>query len=117
MVVNVVPFLVTFSRKIRLFTVEFLPGRTAEQLSSHLTMVVKLYARGDFSIRNNLMNQEFDKVVENMPKIKVNIAAAQEQVGEIEHEFLFIKESCRGTWAIMLLKYIPERFVIHLVYF
>ena len=27
------------------------------------------------------MDQEFDKVVENMPEIKVNTAAAQERVG------------------------------------
>ena len=52
MFVNEVPFLVTLSQKIQLFTVEFIPSRTDAQLSIHLTKLVKLYARGGFSIRN-----------------------------------------------------------------
>ena len=48
MFVNGVPFLVTLSQKIRLFTVDFLPIRNAAQLISHLTKLVKLYARGGF---------------------------------------------------------------------
>ena len=51
MFVNGVPFLVTLSRKNRLFTVEFRQSRTDAQLSSHLTKLVKLYVRGGFSIR------------------------------------------------------------------
>ena len=57
MFVNGVPFLVTFSRKIRLFTVELFPRRTAAQLSSYLTKVVKLYVRGGFYIRTILMDK------------------------------------------------------------
>ena len=66
MFVNGVPFLVTFSQNIRLFTVELLLSRTDAQHSSHLMKVFKLYARGGFSIRDILMDQEFDKVVEKM---------------------------------------------------
>ena len=57
MFVNGVPFLVTFSRKIQLFTFQFFPSRTSVQLSIHLTKVVKLYARSSFSIRTILMDQ------------------------------------------------------------
>ena len=67
MFVNGVPFLLTLSRKIRLFTSEYLPSQTAAQLSSSLDKVVKLYARGGFSIRVILMDMEFDKVVEKCP--------------------------------------------------
>ena len=56
MFVNGIPFLATLSRKIRLFTVKLIPSRTAAQLSSHLMKVVRLYARGSFSIRNILMD-------------------------------------------------------------
>ena len=63
------------------------------------------------------MDQEFDKVVENMPEIKVNTAAAQERVGEIKRGIRFIKERCHSTQAIMPFKQIPKLFVIHLVYF
>ena len=37
MFVNEVPFLVTLSQNIRLFTIEFLPSRTSVQLISYLT--------------------------------------------------------------------------------
>ena len=46
-----------FSQKIQTFTVEFLPVYTDAQISSHLTKVVKLYAKGGFSIRTILMDQ------------------------------------------------------------
>ena len=54
--VNGSPFLVTLSQKIQLFIVELLMRSAAAQLSIHLTRVVKIYARGGFSIRNILMN-------------------------------------------------------------
>ena len=50
MFVNGLPFLTTLSRDIRLRTVEFLPSRTAKQLGSSLIKVVKMYARGGFTI-------------------------------------------------------------------
>ena len=51
MFVNSIPFLVTFSRKIILITVEHVPTRTVGQLSKYLINIVKLYARGGFVIR------------------------------------------------------------------
>ena len=57
MFLNGFPFFVTLSQNIRIFTVEFLLIHTAAQLSSYLTKVVKLYARGSFYIRTILMHQ------------------------------------------------------------
>ena len=57
MFVNGVPFIMTFSRNIQLFTVELIPIRTAAQIISHLMKVVKLYSKGGFSIRTILMDQ------------------------------------------------------------
>ena len=70
MFVNGVPFLVTLSCKIRLFTVEFLPSCTAAKLTDYLVKVSKskLYARGGFTVRTILMDQEFDKVKDKMRK-------------------------------------------------
>ena len=76
MFVNRVSFLVTLSRKISLFSVEFFLSLTDVQLISYLTKVVKLYARGRFYIRTIVMDQEFDKVVENMPAVNINTVAA-----------------------------------------
>ena len=117
MFVNGEPFLVTLSQKIQLFTVELFPSLTAVQLISHLTKVLKLYERGGFSIRNIFMDQEFDKVMENIPEIEVIIASAQEYVGEIEREIRFIKDRCRGTRAIIPFKQLPNYFVVNMVYF
>ena len=57
MFVNGVPFLVTLSRKIRLFTVEFLPSRTAAKLTDYLVKVSKLYARGGFTVQTILFTK------------------------------------------------------------
>ena len=51
MFVNSIPFLVIFSIKIRLVTVDHVPNRTAVQLAKSLMNIVKLYARGGFVIR------------------------------------------------------------------
>ena len=57
MFVNVVAFLTTLSRKIRLVTAEHIPSRTAKQLGSLFKKIVKLYARGGFMFRVILMDQ------------------------------------------------------------
>ena len=62
MFVNCIPFLVTRSRDIRLNTIEFLPSRTARQLSSSLTKIVQINARGGFIVRLVMMDMEFEKI-------------------------------------------------------
>ena len=42
------PFFVTYSRKIKFATVEFLPRRTTRQLANSLKKVLHLYAHGVF---------------------------------------------------------------------
>ena len=61
MFVNSIPFLVTFSKKITLITVDNVPNRTAVQLDKSLMKTVKLYSRGGFVIRLVLMDMEFQK--------------------------------------------------------
>ena len=63
------------------------------------------------------MDQEFEKIKDRIPTLEVNTMAVREHVGEIERSIRLVKERCRGTWAIMSFKQIPESFVIHLVYF
>ena len=59
MFVSGIPFLVTFSRKIRMITAKYIPSRTAQQLANSLTKVVNTYARGGFVIYLALMDIEF----------------------------------------------------------
>ena len=42
----------------------------AKHLGSSITKVVNLYARGGFVIIIVLMDQEFDKIVNEVPKLK-----------------------------------------------
>ena len=91
MFVNGVPFLVTLSRKIRLFTVEFLPSRTAAKLSEYLVKVSKLYAHGGFTVCTILMDQEFEKVKDRIPSLEVNTTVPREHAGKIEHGIRLVK--------------------------
>ena len=56
MSVNIIPFLMDFSRNIRLITVEHLPTRTAVHLDKSLMNIFKLYTRGSFVIFLVLMD-------------------------------------------------------------
>ena len=62
MFVSGVPFLVTFSRKIKFRTAECVPKRTAKLLAKSLTKALMLYARGGFIVNLALMDKEFDAV-------------------------------------------------------
>ena len=82
--VSGVSFFVTYSKKIKFLTVEYLPQRTAKQLANALRKVIFLYARGGFFVRHAMMDMEFEKVKDLVPLVKVNTAAAREHVGLIE---------------------------------
>ena len=62
MFVSGVPFFVTYLRKIKLLTVEYLPRRTAKQLANTLRKVIFLHARGGFVVRHAMMDMEIEKV-------------------------------------------------------
>ena len=59
MFVKSIPFLVTFTRKIILITVDHVPTRTAVHLDKSLMNILKIYARDSFVIRLVLMDMEF----------------------------------------------------------
>ena len=117
MFVNGNAFLVTRSRRIRLLTAEYIPARTAGQLSSSVKKIVNLYARAGFTVDVVLMDQEFDKIVDEILLAEVNTTAAREHVAEIERAIRVIKERCRGILSTLPFKYLPRRVLIHLVYF
>ena len=87
-----VPFFVTYSRKIKFTTGEFLPRRTARQLANSLKKVLYLYARGGFIVRLCLMDREFEPVKDLVPLVEINTTAAREHVGLIERRIRVVKE-------------------------
>ena len=91
------PFLVTFSRNIKIITAEFIPNRTAGQLAKSLMKVVYAYARGRFVVNLALMDVEFEKIKDELPLVEVNTTAAREHVPDIEPRIKTIKERVRSA--------------------
>ena len=116
MFVSGIPFLVTFSRKIKIITAKYVPSRTAQYLANSLTKIVNTYARGVFVIDLALKDMEFEKVREKLAIIEVNTTAAREYVPEIEHQICLIKERVRCTTSDFPFYPIPRLVIIHIVY-
>ena len=108
MFVNGNKFLVTRSRRIRLLTAEYIPTRTAAQLSSSIEKIVNLYARAGFTVNVVLMDQEFDKFVDEILLAEVNTTAVREHVAEIERAIRVIKERSRGILSTLPFKCLPS---------
>eukprot|EP00956_Cyclotella_meneghiniana_P039180 scaffold167175_cov42-Cyclotella_meneghiniana.AAC.1 len=95
MFVNGLPFFVTVSRGIKLYTAEFTPSRTVEMLTSKLMKVVRIYRRGGFLVRTALMDMEFKPLAEHSDEVNINTTSAREHVGDIERGIRFIEERAR----------------------
>jgi hypothetical protein len=118
MFVNGLPFFVTVSRGIKLYTAEFTPSRTVEMLTSKLMKVVRIYRRGGFLVRTALMDMEFKPLADLCEEVDVNTTSAREHVGDIERGVRFIKDRSRSTVSELPYKHcMPDVFIIHLVYF
>ena len=63
------------------------------------------------------MDQEFDKLVDELPIVEVNKPAAREHVGEIEHGIRTMKDRSRGTISPLPYAVLSQQVVINLVYF
>ncbi len=117
MFVNDVPFLVSSSRNINLITIEHAPQRTASKLGSLLQHVLtRVYAHVDFQVQTILMDNEFKKVCDHVPHATLNIPAASEHIGEIEHKIRSIKERSRGIICTLPYACIPHQMLIHLLH-
>ena len=91
MFVNSIIFLVTFFKKIILFTVEHVPTNTIVHLDKYFINIVKLYAGGGFVIRLIIMDMEFVKIEDKVGLVEVNTTAAGEYVRKIESQIRLIK--------------------------
>ena len=80
MFVNGIAFFTTISRDIRLLNYEHVPTQTAKQLSRLLIKIVLLYARGDFIIRDIIMDRELEKIKDNIGLVDVNTTTTREHV-------------------------------------
>ncbi len=82
--VNKVAILTTLLQKLRLATVEQLPTRTTRQLNSSVIKIVRLYAHTSFSVKVVMMDQECDKIKDEIKMVEINTTPACKHVGKIE---------------------------------
>ncbi len=77
--------LITVSCRIKFITAEHVPVGMATNLSKHLTRVLHIYERAGFRVRTILVDEEFKKVRDLIPRIECNTTAAKEHVSKAEH--------------------------------
>jgi hypothetical protein len=111
------PFLISLSRRIRFVTVEFIPKRTAGELSNGLKNILKLYNRAGFIIQCACMDNEFEPLTKKLlGKLVVNTTAADEHVGEIERKIQHVKTRARSLKASLPFKKLPNAVIKALIY-
>ena len=109
--------MITSERKIKFVIVEHTPSQTPEQLSKSSNKVIKLYGRGCLIIRVLLMDMEFEKVVEIMGNVELNIAEERELMGEVYRTSRNVEECGIGIVNTLAYSYLISHIVIHLVHF
>jgi hypothetical protein len=80
------------SRRIKFVTAKHVPVQTAKSLAKHLDQVVHVYAQAGYTTRNILMDREFEKIKDLVPRLECNTTAAKEHVSEVECGIHTIKE-------------------------
>ena len=63
MFVNGVSFLITLSRRIKLYTVEHIPNHTGPVLANSLKKILNVYTRGGYMVKVILMDMESEKIL------------------------------------------------------
>jgi hypothetical protein len=115
MFVNGVPFLVSSSRYIMLTAIEHAPDRKAPKLGYLIHRIMNTYARAGFNVHTILMDNEFEKIKDNV-HATLNTPAASKHVGEIERRIRVIKERCQGIICTLPYAQIPRIMLIYLLH-
>ena len=64
-------------------TINNTPGRTADHIRKIVNKVIKLYGQRGFFINLIIIETDFNKVLEKLGKLEINISSAREQMGEL----------------------------------
>jgi hypothetical protein len=98
MFANGVPFLVSITCGLNLVTAKHTPSRTAKNLAVGIKRVMAIYSRWFFCVGTILMDNEFEKLRDLVPKIVVNTTAAKEHMPDVEHRSRLVEE---WGWGIL----------------
>ncbi len=94
-----------------------MPVRTAASLGKHLNQVIQVYQWAGFLVRTVLMDGEFKKIQDLMPRLECNTTVAKEHVSKAEHTIQTIKERTNGLIGTLPFDNIPQQMKIELIYF
>ena len=110
------PFLVTYSRSIKVTTTESIRTYTAGQLAKSPMKFFCGYACSGFIGNLALMDMEFEKIKDELPLVEVNTTAAREHVPEIERRIRTTKERVRAASSDFPFSPIPMMLRIQTVH-
>ncbi len=88
----------------------------AKSLAKHIDQVVNVYTRAGFTVRTILMDGEFEKIKDLVPRLECNTTATKEHVSKAERAIRTVKERTRGVITALPFEHIPRRMKIEFVY-
>ena len=115
MSVNGVPFLTHMSWKINFRTARAVDNRSNRSMITELESIFKMYNGLGITIDELLIDNEFACIRDHFSDIHVNLAAANEHVGDVENFIKVLKERC---WCIangLLFQYWPRVMITSMV--
>jgi hypothetical protein len=108
-------FLMTVLWRIKFITAEHVPVQMAKSLAKHIDQVVHVYARTGFTVRTILMDGEFKKMKDLVPRLECNTTATKEHVSEADRGIRRIKERARGLITTLPFEHIPWQMKIKFI--
>jgi hypothetical protein len=87
--------------------------RTALQLDSSLTKIVRRYSCTGFIVKVVMIDQEFDKFEDKIDMVEINTTAACARLNASSKQI----RSAAGLWSQTSHSILPQQVIIHLVYF
>ena len=112
MYINQVPSFINLS-----VITEHLPDRTAKHIAKILIRVINIWKCDGFKVQTMLMDNEFNRVWDELFESIINTTAAKEHVTNIEQYIHLVKEYGRGIISILTYKKLPCTMIIHLIHF
>jgi hypothetical protein len=110
------PFFHTISRKVQFRTVAPVLNRNKATLLRVIKPVLAMYTSRGFNISDLRADMEFECIRNNVLPSRLNVAAANDHVGEVERSIRTMKERARTTIHGLPFKRLPKVMIQALVY-
>ena len=82
MFVNTIPFLITYTRRLKFGTVEVLTNRKSQTIATALKHAVRMYTHRGFRIDTLFADPEFEELRSSFPML--NTCGADDHIPDIE---------------------------------